>query len=222
MPFSPELHEEYDALHADGLAANAAGRFTEGAAYFEQAHELAREHDEQRKRLDALNPWAKSLWSTGQYFEATGRLKKATEIAHQHDWIDEVAIADSNLGRMIAVRTLRERTFAEVPAMLQEKAVPHFARAYGRLRSHGHLYYRFANAQHGVGIAALAGSQTMARVLLRDGLRVAHRRSPEPYDQERTYMLNPKGLAQMAMGATVIPLGARTPNAEALAYKLIR
>ena len=222
MSFSPEAQVKYDALHADGLAANAAGKFGIGADRFEEAHELAFEYDEQRKRLDALNPWAKSLWSSGDYFHATGRLKKATEIAQHNSWTDEVAIADSNMGRLVAVRTLHENTFARVPGLLQEKSVPHFASAYGRLRNNAHLYYRFANAQHGVGVAALAGERQLAGVLLRDGLRVAPRRSPEPYDQERTYELNPKGLAQMVLGATIIPLGRRTPGAEQLAHQLIR
>lgn len=222
MSFSPEAQLRYDVLHADGLAANAVGEFATGATHFEEAHELAREYDEQRKRLDALNPWARSLWSNGKYFEATGRLKTATEIAQHNDWPDEVAIAGSNLGRLVAVQTLRENHFTRVPSLLSEKAVPHFATAFGRLRQDDHLYYRFANAQHGVGVAALAGEPQLARKLLRDGLRVAPRRSPQPYDPERTYQLNPKGLAQMMLGATLIPLGARTPQVEQLAHKIIR
>jgi hypothetical protein len=79
------------------------------------------------------------------------------------------------------------------------------------LRGNDHYYYRYANAQHGSVVAALSGKRRNTYHLLSEGLRVAFKVSPEPYDQIKTYKINRRGLVQMAAAAALILFGNKTP-----------
>lgn len=184
--------------------------------------QLAQEYDDPLKRMHALNPAAKSLWSMGQYDQAHERLTIAEEIGKELKLIDEAAIARSNIGRIAACRIVNTLVVDEQPEALRNEAVPSFVLAYKALKGHSHLYYRYANAHHGATVAALAGERLVSAQLIAEGLLVAPRRSP-PYDEVHTYRINKLGLVQMAAAMFLLPLGPRTPRLADLARsKLVR
>jgi tetratricopeptide (TPR) repeat protein len=189
-----ETASQFDRLHAAGLNANKDGEYDIAAKIFELADDLASEHNDPRKRLDALNPWAKALWSQDDYDQAIDRLELAAEIANDLDLTDEAAIAVSNIGRVAAVRVVRLLPVELVAEALHEESLPHF-------------YYRYANAHHGAPIAAVAEGEDEAMKLIAEGAAVARKVSPEPYDQVPTYTINPNGLNQLALAIMYLEHG---------------
>lgn len=218
MPeMTPEARQQFEELHTQGLQAQKAGNPQAALDRFLSADELAKTADDERKRLDALNPAAHAMWLMGDYDTALGVLTGAERIAERLQLIDEQAIAVSNMGRLAAVRTVNLSPVPKQAEELRREAVPRFARARQMLAGHGHFYFRYANAQHGSVAAALAGERREAVRLLKDGLSVAFRKSPEPYDQKRTYRISRRGLGQMATAAGLLPLGGRTPKLAEMA-----
>jgi tetratricopeptide (TPR) repeat protein len=202
-----ETASQFDRLHAAGLNANKDGEYDIAAKIFELADDLASEHNDPRKRLDALNPWAKALWSQDDYDQAIDRLELAAEIANDLDLTDEAAIAVSNIGRVAAVRVVRLLPVELVAEALHEESLPHFSLAREKLSGHPHFYYRYANAHHGAPIAAVAEGEDEAMKLIAEGAAVARKVSPEPYDQVPTYTINPNGLNQLALAIMYLEHG---------------
>ncbi len=213
----------FEELNTAGQAANKAGSFDEGLGCFTEMEQIAVEAGDDLKRMHALNPAARSLWSMGEYQQAQTKLTAAEEIGTELGLVDEAAIARSNIGRVAATSIVKSVPPKQQPQRLRQEAVPAFRCAYQALKGHGHLYYRYANAQHGSVVSALAGDRRLAVSLAIEGVRVAFRRSPEPYDQVQTYEINRLGLAQLAGALLLTPLGARTPIIASLAKrKLVR
>jgi hypothetical protein len=195
----PENSDMFKELHAGGLQASKRGNFRAARKLFEMADELAVMHEDDCKRLDALNPLARALWNAEDFYGATDKLVTAIEIARELKLPDEEAIAISNLGRMAAVRVVRLYPAEDVPEALGDEAVPRFEIARKKLAGHPHYHYRYANAHHGAPVAAIAGKVAEAEYLIGEGMRVARRTSPEPYDQVVTFELNTNGLHQIAL-----------------------
>lgn len=220
---SPQERWDFENLHALGLEAQKDGRSPDALDYFIRADEIARNAGDERKRLDTLNPAAKAMWLMGDYDGAQGMLAGASILAERLGLLDESAIAISNIGRVAAVRIVRLVPVPRQAEQLSGEAVPHFARAREMLAGHDHYYFRYSNAQHGSLAAALAGEWTEVRRLLRDGLGVAFRRSPEPYDRAITYKINPRGLGQMAVAAGLLFTGNKESGlTEAARASLLR
>jgi len=218
-----EFREQFEELHTAGMAAKDADNHELALATFNQADDLAAEHDDPLKRMHVLNPAARALWSMGRYDEASDKLRTAEGMANELDLTDERGIIISNLGRIAAVKTVQTVPVVQQAAALQTGAVPQFREALGILDGHPHLYYRYANAHHGSVIAALAGERRLSARLVVEGLSIAFRRSAQPYDQVPTYRVNWKGLVQLAAATALIPFGNRTPVAAGLARsKLVR
>ncbi|MET1033228.1 MAG: hypothetical protein ABWX94_01895 [Candidatus Saccharimonadales bacterium] len=220
-----EQLQQFEAWNTLGQAANAAGDFQEGLTYFNDMAQLAIDYDDPRKRLDAINPAAKSLWSLGEYNEATECLETAEAIGFELGLVDEAAMARSNMARVMASYVIKS---GEVPLddqafALRDLAVPDFIKAYKQLEDHPHLYFRYANARHGAVVAALADAGYTARRFVAEGLRVAPQESPD-YDQGRTYAIKQPGkikpgLIQLAAALVISPLGSRTPVLADLARR---
>ena len=223
MALIGESLAQYETLHAGGMAAKEVADHETALAAFTQADGLARENDDPLKRLHALNPAARALWSMDRYDEATDKLEVASDIAEELDIPDERAIIVSNIGRIAAVKTIDTVEVSRQAATLRAESVPKFRDAHQALKGHPHLYYRYANAHHGSVISALAGERRLAAQLITEGFRVAFRRSEQPYDQVRTYEITKKGLVQLVAATALIPFGNRTPVAARLARsRLVR
>jgi len=216
---------EFERLNAEGMAAKDAASHEAALAAFTQADNLAQAHDDPLKRLHALNPAGRALWSMGHYDEATAKLETASDIAAELEKPDEQGIIVSNLGRIAAVKTINTVPVPRQAAVLRVESTPKFRDAYQILDGNPHLYYRYANAQHGSVVAALAGERRLAARLISDGLRTAFRRS-DPYDHARTYDISSstrRGLGQLIAATALIPFGNRTPVAARLARsRLVR
>jgi len=218
-----ESREQFDKLHATGMALKDANKHDQALAVFERADQLAIDNNDEPKRLDALQPAARALWSMGQFDDAIDKLNTASEIAANLDLTDEQGIIVSNLGRLATNKIVSNTPVQEQAAALKTQAMPKFAEAYHILMDHPHLYYRYANAQHGSVVSALANERRTAVLLVVDGIRVAYRKSEAPYDQRPTYELNRRGLIQFAAATALIPLGSRTPLlAKWSRHRLIR
>jgi len=217
---------QFEKLHADGMAAKDADNHRGALELFETATEIALTHDDQQKGLDAMQPAARSLWSLGRYEAATDKLETASRVAEELELRDEQGVIISNMGRIASVRTVRTIPVAEQRKVLRAEATPRFREAYSILKNHPHLYYRYANAQHGSVISALAGERRLTTRLIAEGLCVALRASDEPYDQELTYKISSgtkRGVVQMLAATVLIPLGGRTPFLAKFARnKLVR
>jgi hypothetical protein len=206
-----EARQQFEELHAAGMTAKDDDDHAGALMNFEQADELALANDDNRKRLDALQPGARALWSLGRFNEAGQKLETAAKIAQDLELIDEQAIIISNIGRLATVKTIRTIPIKQQAAVLKAEAVPKFDVASSLLKSHPHLYYRYANAQHGSVVAALANERIVAARLIKEGLSVAFRKSPEPYDQQRTYEINRDGLKEFLAATALLLFGDRTP-----------
>lgn len=218
-----EAKSRFEDLNVAGHAAKDAGDHPNALRIFENAEELAVANGDALGRLHVLNPIARALWSMNRFDDATAQLEVASGIASELDLSDERGIAISNMGRIAAVKTVRTVPVAEQKQTLQTDVVPKFKDAFAILKNHPHLYYRYANAQHGSVLSAMAGERRFTARLLVEGVRVAFRRSESPYDQARTYEVNKRGLVQLAIAAALIPFGDRTPFlAKAARDKLIR
>lgn len=205
-----EALKQFEAWNDQGQAANKAGQFREGFAIFCEMDKLARLHNDPLKRIHSLTPAAKSLWSIKEYAIAQCWLKDAQEIATEIKRPDEIHMTNSNLGRLAAVRIVNTVSLPDQAEALSDEAVPLFMQAYQGLIGDPHLYYRYANAQHGSVVAALAGQKRAALKLAAEGAAVAPWDSP-PYNEQRTYQINPRGLAQLGAAVLLAPLGPKTP-----------
>lgn len=213
------ISDRFEELHADGMNAKSQGNHADALVYFERADYLAQEHEDERKRLDALNPAARALWTLGNYREAHQRLMLARQIASKLELIDEEAIARSNLGRLAAIQVVNNYPLSLHPKYLTKTALLEFKNAYNLLENHPHLYYRYANATHGSVASALAGNRDFTRQLIAEGLAVAHQISPEPYDQRPPAEISPKGLKQLRAARYLIAMGSWTPVLAAKARR---
>lgn len=218
-----EFREQFEQLHAAGQSAKEAGDHAEALVVFEEADQLAIKHNDNLKRMHALTPAARALWSMGRYDEASAKLEIASDIARELDLLDERGVTISNIGRIAAVKTVHTVPVEQQSETLAVEAVPKFKEAYNILKGHPHLYYRYANAQHGSVVSAVAGERRLAGKLVAEGARVAFKRSEEPYDQKLTYQINKRGLLQLVTAAALIPFANRTPLlAKVVRSKLIR
>jgi len=172
---------QYDALQAAGMAAKDAGDHEQALRSFEMADELAAYHGDDLRRLRAINPRARALWSLERYDEAIEQLETANDLATELNIQDERGIIISNMGRIAAVKTINHVPVKEQRNTLYYDAVIRFSDAAEVLKDNPHLYYRYANALHGSVVAAIAGNRKVARQLVLEGFRVAFRKSQEPY-----------------------------------------
>lgn len=201
-----KARQRFNNLHAKGMKLR--DRYPRPAlTAFQLADETAADAGDERMRLNALNPMARALWHLGRYDEAAERLKEAKSIAEKLTLIDESAIAVSNLGRLAAVQVVETVAVEDQGQQFRIRSVPHFAEARKMLSNHPHYYFRYANAQHGAGVAALAGVRQEAANLIADGMSVAFSVSPQPYDQVKTSDINPRGLEQMATALAYLAHG---------------
>jgi tetratricopeptide (TPR) repeat protein len=218
-----EARTQFENLHSSGMAAKDSGDNYSALTFFERADELAISNDDQPKRLDALQPAARALWSMGRYDEATTKIDMASAIASELGLTDEQGMIASNLGRLIATKVVKSIPVEQVAEALRNDAVPKFQEAFDLLKGHDHLYFRLANAQHGSVVSALAGNRKLSTELVKEGLAVAFIKSPEPYDQVRTFSIDPENMALLGVASALIPLGSKTPYLAKLAFnKLIR
>lgn len=222
MSLQDEQLNIYTRLESLGHEANQQGNFATGFDYFDRMEQVAIEAGDSAARLNALNPGAKSAWSQGEYVTGHHMLLTAHEIAEDLGLDDEALIARSNLGRAAMHRIVNHFALGDQAEAIRDIALPHFANAYHGLKGHDHLYYRYANAQHGSIAAALAGEHTLATSLVDEGRRVAFAVSQE-YDRVPTYRINPKGLVQLAAAGVIAAGGHRSRYLTALARrKLVR
>lgn len=223
MPEMSDLaRTQFEELHAVGMAAKTANNHQEALQYFLYADEVAATAGDSRKRLDALNPAARALWTMGQYDFASKKLFEARDIAKELELIDEEGIIYSNLGRIAAVRTIKNVSVSTQPQVLRRQSVPYFKEAYRRLYNHPHLYFRYANATHGSIVSALASDRQFTRRLIQEGITVSDQISL-PYDEKTPAEINPNGKKQLKMARFLLALGNRTPILAAKARnELIR
>lgn len=205
-----EARRQFENLHTAGMRSK--NDPTQALALFEQADSLALEHDDPRKRLDALQPAARVLRGLGSYDQAHDKLATAAHIAAELGLTDEQAMVLSNLGSLITAKIVNTLPVDQQTTALKTEAVPMFNAAGLLLEKHPHFYYRYLNAKQGAAVAALAGNRTVSARLLRDGVSVAFRKSPEPYDQETPYKIHPEGLKQFLAAAALFPFGMKTPR----------
>ncbi|HSW79877.1 MAG TPA: hypothetical protein VLG47_03810 [Candidatus Saccharimonadales bacterium] len=215
--------ERFEALHTAGMAAkNAANAAaTDELAMqsnavaresFQAANLLALQHQDWQRQIDALQPWARASWALGDYDDAELQLTSAYELAKLRNLNDEMGMVESNRHRLAAIRIIREvQPVRRQISQLRADAVPRITVASLRLMGSPHYYYRFANAEHGSVTAALANERIISWHLIIEGLSVAFRKSPEPYDQVATRKLSSRGLKGLAAAALLIPLGGYTP-----------
>lgn len=213
------IREKFEELHEGGMRAKEAGDHVAAAEIFEMADELAENFNDKQKRLKALNPQARALWTLGDYENALDRLNTASIVARELGLKDESAIVISNIGRLAAVRVVKTVEVQDIPKTLRYESVPFFVQARMALAGHPHYYYRFANAQHGAPIAALAGENDEVNKLIDEAVMVAYERSPLPYDQVPTHVLSLKGLGQLALARGY--LEASKEEKPALAQRII-
>lgn len=211
----------YDYLHTQGMAAKSDGLHEEAYGFFVRAGSLALEQDNLLDWVHAETPAARALWSIERFNEARAKLDGVLFRVQANEIKEEIAITKANLSRLIAVQAIRENPSKDHKQILKEEALPLLKDAFIAMSNHPHLYYRYAIAHHGSVLAALAGDRRLARDLIRDGFRVALRRSP-PFDECRTYEITPGGLIQLVGAMALVPLGSRTPFTGLAKSKLIR
>ena len=222
MSLHGEALTTYSLYETLGHRANQSGDFATGFDYFDRMERLAIEEDDQQARLNALNPGAKAAWLQGEYLTAQHMLLTAYDIAQEARLADEAAIARSNLGRTAMHRIVNHFALDEQANAIRDIALPHFTNAYHGLLGHDHLYYRYANAQHGSVAAALAGDRALAVDLIDEGRNVAFKVSKH-YDQVPTYKINPGGLLQMMVAGVLASGGHRSEQLMATTRrKLVR
>jgi tetratricopeptide (TPR) repeat protein len=215
-----EFSEQFEQLSGAGHAAKDAGNHALASRTFREADDLAQAAGSDLKRMHALVPEARGLWSQGLYDEAAQTLSEAAVVADRLDLVDEQAITVSAFGRLAAVKTVRTVPVNQAET-LRAEALPKFQQAYDMLRGHPHRYYRYANAQHGSVVSALAGDRWLAGKLVFEGALAAFRQSP--YDTKASWRINPGGLGQLAAAVALLPLGGRTPYLAPFARrKLVR
>lgn len=146
-----------------------------------------------------------------RYEEAATKLETTIGIADKLELVDEQGIIISNLGRLAAVEIIHNVEAKHQIQALEERSLPKFKQAYKILKGHPHYFYPFTNAEHGSIVAALVGDRKFAAALVIEGMSLALRRSPEPYDQTPPYTHSQYSLAQLAIAANLIPFGNRTP-----------
>lgn len=216
---------QFEDLHSSGMRAKDKGDHTEALELFAEAGQLARQHHDDPKLLDALQPEARAFWSLERYDEATQTLEQARQLAFTLELPEQLGIVYSNLGRLAATRVIHTTDLSPTEQIqaLQQDAIPHFRRAYTILRDTDHLYFRYANAQHGAVIAALTCQRRFTRQLLIEGMRVAFRQPSDPHELRRPYRVNPYGLVDFIGATMLLPFGNQTPVVAAVARKkLIR
>jgi tetratricopeptide (TPR) repeat protein len=215
--------EQFERLSTTGQAAKNAGEHELALKSFEEADRLAIDYHDSLKRMHTLTPAARALWSLQRFTEASKKLEAASRVASELGLSDERAITISNIGRIASTEIISTILDARQTVALKAKAVPRFQEAYELLKGDPHLYYRYANAQHGSVVAAIVGDRRLASRLIVEGARVAFRRSEQPYDQKHTYKVNPRGLVQLLSATALIPFGKKTPLLSRYAReKLIR
>jgi tetratricopeptide (TPR) repeat protein len=203
--------QEFQKLHASGMKAIQNGRYHAALELFTEVDTLAsHSNNDRRKRLDALNPMACSLWSLGRYEKGKQKLAQASKIASELGLRDELAIAYSNLGRLEAVRIVNTAPVSKQPKMLRKDALPYFIKAQKMLDGHDHLYYRYANAKHGSLVAALAQDYKKAALLTTEGLGIAFKKSRK-YDKEATYKLSLSAWDYFVAATELVKLGTQNP-----------
>ncbi len=208
---NPEQQVEFERLNALGHGAKDAGNHQGALEFFGVADALATEADDPLKQLHARTPLARALWSLGQYDEAAAKMAEVKHGAESLGLVDEKGIAQSNIGRLAAVKTVKTVPVEQQRDTLLTEAVPHFTEARKTLAGHSHHYFTYANAHHGSLVTALARKRWQSVRLLASGLAVAFRQSPDYDIGKRTYQVNKKGLGQMAVAVALLPLGDRTP-----------
>jgi tetratricopeptide (TPR) repeat protein len=223
-----KTRQEFQKLHAGGMKAMKNDRYHAALEFFTDADVLAsHSNNDRRRRLDALNPLAHSLWTLGEFEKASQKLVLATKIASDLGLRDELAIAFSNLGRLDAVKIVKKTSVSKQPKELRKKALPYFIKSQRMLNGHEHLYFRYANAQYGAVVAALAQDYKKASRFIAEGMDVAFKKTRK-YDKDLTYAVNPSGLEYFAVAAELVKLGAQNPNSrdykaqEKIARELIK
>jgi tetratricopeptide (TPR) repeat protein len=205
---------EFNKLRDSGVRALAQNKPELALNFFTEADELAsHSNNNRKKRLDALNPLANSLWSMGEYDKAKQKLALASNIASDLGLLDELAKAFSNFGRLEASKIIKEKPVTKQAAALRKIALPYFTKSYRMLDGHGNLYFRYSNAKYGAIIAALSQDYKKASLLVTEGLSVAFKKARR-LDKEVTYTLNPSGLEFFAIASQLIYLGSKNPNSR--------
>lgn len=208
-----QTRKEFDRLHARGMQALDAGRTNSALKIFEDADTLARLHNDRRKRLDALNPLAHSLWELGEYDKAKKKLNLAAKIARELRLWDELAIIISNQGRLTAVRIVRQTAVSGQTKELHKEALPYFTKAQKMLEDHNHLYFRYANATYGALVAALAQDYTKAAALIAEGYSVAFKKTLK-YDKKAPATISASGLERLSAAAQVVDAGVKNSSSR--------
>jgi tetratricopeptide (TPR) repeat protein len=203
--------QEFQKLHSAGLRALNGGKYSVGLKCFEEADVLAsHNNNDRRRRLDALNPLAHSLWALGEYKKAEQKLALAAKIASDLGLRDELAIVFSNFGRLESVKVIKKTPVSKQAQALRRKALPYFMKSYRMLDGHSHLYFRYSNAKYGAVVAVLAQDYKKSANLVAEGLGVAFKKGSK-FDMEVTYKTSPSGLEYFAVSAGLIKLGAQNP-----------
>jgi tetratricopeptide (TPR) repeat protein len=203
--------QEFKKLHASGMRALDSEKYAAALKFFEDADILAsHSNNDRRRRLDALNLLAHSLWALGEYKKAEQKLVLAAKIANELELRDELAFVYSNLGRLQAAKIVKGKNVSRQPGLLAKNSLPYFTKAQKMLDGHSHLYFRFVNAQHGCLVAALAQDYKKSAQLVSEGLSIAFKKT-HSYDKEQTYKLSPSGFEYFSMSAELIKLGTQNP-----------
>jgi tetratricopeptide (TPR) repeat protein len=219
--------KEFERLYASGMRLKSLNRPDSALKFLAEADTIARHHNDRRRRLDVLNPMAQILWSSGEFDKAKQKLALAAKISGELGLRDELAIAFSNHGRLVAVKIIKQMPVSKQAKALRQDALPYFMKAHNLLQDHDHLYFRYANAKHGSMVAALAQEYKKASLLVAEGMGVAFKKSRK-YDKEVTFTISPSGLEYLATATQLIKLGTKNPasreykNQEKLARELIK
>jgi tetratricopeptide (TPR) repeat protein len=216
---SGEIKERFEELRAGGIRAKNEENHIAAAELFSMADAIAQEHDDQRQRLDALNPLALALVRIDRLDEALDALVDAEEIANGLKLEDQQAMVATNLGRLYAIYARVSVEAVQLPHTLKETAVPHLVTALdlfqdhiARTRGEGHNYFPYQAAKHGSIIAAVAEDYQMTRGWLALGYSLADMRSSAEHGREKPIEIDPQALGHFAVAAQVVNLGTKNPR----------
>lgn len=194
---------EYQESRERGLAANGLHDFATGAVHLENAYTLSEDLGIARLQLDTLQPLARSYWGVQRYGMSRRTLETAADIARDNKLDDEQAMVLSNMARLTTVQTLFEVPPCDQAEILEEHALPRYDYAAVGLAATEHYYYVYTNGAYGALTAALAGDRERYESFRDDVRGVALKKSPEPYDEQRTIFVSPKGVVVAGFAAVV-------------------
>lgn len=182
-----EIRADYSTCFGLGLAAVRSKDFGQAFSSFKEAEALAREINDTKKRLKALNLMARAkicLAGLRGFDEAEDILFDVSDMAinsPEEGLDDELYTARSTLGRIAAIKIVRLFSYSELPEKLAQKPADFFIEVLEGLAESPNYHLRYSNAIHGAVVVALARRPAEADQLIAEGQKVATLAPPKPY-----------------------------------------